>query len=59
MLIMFTTILVTGCNKTPKEISEEITINKTQKITLSKYENKQYRLKVDFSSNRTFKENVY
>jgi len=58
-MLVFTILLLTGCSKTPTESLEGKTIEKKQKITSLKYENKQYRLKMDFPSNRTFKENVY
>lgn len=55
MLIM--SVFLIGCNKqnTPTNWVEI----KTEKITQNEYENKQYRLKLDFPSNWTFKENVY
>lgn len=59
IMLVFTTLLLTGCSKTPTDNLEGKTIEKKQKITSLKYENKQYRLKMDFPSNRTFKENVY
>lgn len=58
IVVILLGLVLTWCSsQTDKENQEEnIQIEKVK--TLS-YENKQYRLKLDFDSNRTFKENVY
>lgn len=57
-LLIIMSLTLVWCNKAiPQEQWEEIA--KPEKITSVKYENKQNRLKLDFPSNRTFKENVY
>lgn len=59
LLIMlgFITLLLTGCSKPATDGSN--TTVKIEKVRTLNYENKQYRLKLDFPSTRTFKENVY
>ncbi len=55
LLSFFSLILIAGCTTSTTDESTGI----TTKITSNKYENKQYRLKIDFPSNRTFQENIY
>lgn len=53
------TLLLTGCSKPANnEIGGEVSEN-SQKEKILSYENKQYRLKLDFPSTWNFKENVY
>ncbi|AHB41448.1 hypothetical protein P148_SR1C00001G0657 [candidate division SR1 bacterium RAAC1_SR1_1] len=59
IMLFVLTLLLTGCSKPANnEIGGEET-EKSQKETILSYENKQYRLKLDFPSTRNFKENVY
>lgn len=51
------TLLLTGCTK-PADGTTGTDLQTGKETTLS-YENKQYRLKLDFPSTRNFKENVY
>lgn len=62
ILLIALNLTLAGCNNSTNQETwqdkwEEII--QQQKITSVKYENKQYRLKLDFLSNRTFEENVY
>lgn len=57
-LLVIISLILVGCTK-PETQEQWQETTKTQKIKSLKYENKQYRLKLDFLSNRTFKENVY
>ncbi len=58
-------IVLSGCNKQPENtIQENSWNNQIEQITekksnINNYENKQYRFKLSFPWNRTFKENIY
>lgn len=51
------TLFLTWCSQQP--INENKIEENNEQIKETRYENKQYRLKLDFPTTRTFKENVY
>lgn len=57
LVSIVTTLFLTWCSKQP--ISDNKIEENNEQVKETRYENKQYRLKLNFPTNRTFKENVY